>query len=106
MDGVVCKDVRNECENNMVKYENRCYKLYTQGPCTKGAWIIPKRHSKEEIWTEGVRKQGICDCMPYYTKIVSGKNVTECASPTVTLADYLNKNYVLRAQNNANVSLM
>lgn len=85
-----------ECEKNALVYENRCYKLYTQGPCAKGAWIVPKREGREELWTESKKKQGICDCMPGYTKSVrvyNGRNVTECISPTVLTADYLNRNY-------------
>lgn len=98
-----CKDIncdededRVQCENNEISYENRCYKLYTQGPCAKGAWLVPKRHHKEEIWTESRRKWGMCDCMPGYTrslKITDGKNSTECISPTVIIAEYLNKNF-------------
>lgn len=97
-----------KCENNFLFYESRCYRLYTQGPCAKGAWITPKRHGKQEIWTESKRKQGVCDCMPGYTKSVrsvSGKNVTECLSPTVILADYLNKNFFLMSTKNATETL-
>lgn len=96
--GTECKvTAAIECERNALVYENRCYKLYTQGPCAKGAWIVPKRQGREELWTESKKKQGICDCMPGYTKSVrtynNNKNVTECVSPTVLLADYLNRNY-------------
>lgn len=101
-----CKAITTiECEKNALVYENRCYKLYTQGPCAKGAWIVPKRQGREELWTESKKKQGICDCMPGYTKSVrtyNNKNVTECVSPTVLLADYLNRNYYYEQMQNLN----
>lgn len=100
-----CKSTASivECEKNALLYENRCYRLYTQGPCAKGAWIVPKREGRdgEELWTESKRKQAICDCMPGYTKsvrIFNGRNVTECVSPTVLIADYLNRNYYEQMQ--------
>lgn len=83
--------------HDQVLFKNKCYKLYTQGPCTKGAWLTPVRHRKEDIWTEEVdRRTGACDCMPGYTKTlrtIKERVVIECLSPSVILADYLNKNY-------------
>ncbi|KAK9710696.1 protein of unknown function (DUF4789), partial [Popillia japonica] len=84
--------------HDQVLFNDKCYKLYTQGPCDKGAWLTPVRHRKEDIWTEEVdRRTGACDCMPGYTKTlrtVEEKVIVECLSPSVILADYLNKNYV------------
>lgn len=98
-----CEKLTNvRCESDALVYENRCYKLYTQGPCAKGAWIVPKRQGKEELWTESKNKKGVCDCMPGYAKSVrtyNGKNITECISPTVLIADFLNKNYFEQMQN-------
>lgn len=95
-----CKD-NNICDNSngsgMILYKNKCYKLYTKGPCVRGAWLAPKRQKKEQIWTEERTKNGICECMPGYVKSVrryNEKKITECISPTVILADYLNNRSV------------
>ncbi|GJQ82868.1 hypothetical protein Trydic_g2606 [Trypoxylus dichotomus] len=93
------EDEKESCtRHDQVLFKDKCYKLYTQGPCSKGAWLTPVRHRKEDIWTEEVdRRTGACDCMPGYTKnlrTVNEKVVVECLSPSVILADYLNKNYV------------
>lgn len=95
-----CKE-ENTCDNTkgsgMILYKNRCYKLYTKGPCVRGAWLAPKRQKKEQIWMEDDIKEGICECMPGYVKSVRRYNerkITECASPTVILADYLNNRSV------------
>lgn len=100
-----CKEERIICDrfNNMILFKNKCYKLYTQGPCVRGAWIVPKRQKKEELWdsNNNERKQAYCDCMPGYTRrttVGNRRNTTECLSPTVILADYLNKNFVSVAQ--------
>lgn len=91
----------NECgdrEPDRVLFRKKCYKLYTQGPCSRGAWILPKRAKKvDEIWTEKKSRDGYCDCMPGYTKIIRTKNerlIAECLSPTVRLAEYLTRNFV------------
>lgn len=103
----VCKQASTRCENNSVMYKGVCYKLYSQGPCSAGAWIVPKREGRQELWTESNRKEGVCECMPYFTKtvqVLSGKNSTECVPPSVTLANYLNRNYRAVTQNVTNVS--
>lgn len=86
-----------ECNKSegMVWYRKRCYKLYTQGPCQKGAWMAPKRY-KKELWESEGGNEGICECIPGYTRTIRTLgNVTEmaCMPPTVILADYLNRNF-------------
>lgn len=99
----ICESDENVCDGNsgantgMVLYKNKCYKLYTKGPCVRGAWLAPKRQKKEQIWTEDGPKEGVCECMPGYVKSVrryNEKKITECVSPTVILADYLNNRSV------------
>ncbi|XP_022912789.2 uncharacterized protein [Onthophagus taurus] len=90
-----------ECENHQARFENVCYKLYTQGPCVKGAWLAPKRRPRDGLWgdedEENEENTGFCECMPGYTstiRMVRNKIVVDCLSPTVILADYLNKNFL------------
>lgn len=96
-------DTVTECNrrDGLVIYNNRCYKLYTQGPCPEGAWIAPKRHKKTELWDDNNSKEGVCECVPRYTqtsRTFKNKTVTEiiCIPPTVILAEYLNKNFTFQ----------
>ncbi|XP_975550.1 uncharacterized protein LOC664451 [Tribolium castaneum] len=87
-----------ECSKSdgMVWYRKRCYKLYAQGPCPKGAWMAPKRYKKQELWDSEGGNEGTCECVPGYTRTIrTFRNVTEmaCMPPTVILADYLNRNF-------------
>lgn len=40
---------RCDRETNTVMFREKCYKLYTQGPCARGAWIIPKRRDRKSV---------------------------------------------------------
>lgn len=88
--------------SNTILYKNKCYKLYTKGPCVRGAWLAPKRQKKEETWLENNRrKEGVCECMPGYVKSIrtlNNKKITECTSPTVILAEYLNNRNIFTVQ--------
>lgn len=71
--------------------------MYTQGPCFRGSWLVPQRKGREELFSDGGSERvGLCECIPGYTKSfrnVGDRNVTLCLSPTVIVADYMNKNY-------------
>ncbi|XP_019869110.2 uncharacterized protein LOC109597784 [Aethina tumida] len=115
VDGVsyhgVCMCERRDCRTDsnqemcdstkgMVRYGNGCHKLYTQGPCPKGSWMVPKRRrGREGLWSDGSNeKDGICECAPGHTRVqktVRNRNVTICVSPTVILANYLNSNFTI-----------
>lgn len=105
------------CESDRVLFRGKCYKLYGQGPCARGAWLVPRRRGKKDLyWNDSAvqvgtsvrKREGYCDCMPGYTKLIrriehqgppeSRKTVAECLSPTVLLADYLNKNFFAYSQ--------
>lgn len=71
--------------------------MYTQGPCYRGSWLVPQREGRQELFGDGTTESvGLCECIPGYAKSlrsVGGKNVTICLSPTVIVADYMNKKY-------------
>lgn len=73
--------------------------MYTQGPCFRGSWLVPQREGKQDLYNDGsAERMGICECIPGYKRSfrsVGDKNVTVCLSPTVMVADYMNKNYEL-----------
>lgn len=83
-------------------HNKRCFKLYSQGPCSAGAWLALKRQSKTDMWEENRSKEGVCECMPGYKETIrteNNKNVTQCIGPTVVLAEFLNKNYFMFTTN-------
>ncbi|XP_033216033.1 uncharacterized protein LOC117172337 isoform X2 [Belonocnema kinseyi] len=77
-----------------------CYKLYTQGPCTEGEWLVAQRVPKEALWQQGKFPRVRCECRPGYTRI--SENETSdleinnlispggCQPPAVSLARFLN----------------
>lgn len=78
--------------------------MYTQGPCFRGSWLVPRREGKQEIFSDrNAERVGLCECIPGYTKSfrsIGDKNMTVCLSPTVLLADYMNKNYEISQSTN------
>ncbi|XP_014612082.1 PREDICTED: uncharacterized protein LOC106791159 [Polistes canadensis] len=96
----------NSCENipGMVLMDKKCYKLYTQGPCTAGEWLVARRIPKNELWVnEESQPKAICECRPGYKRVTDGLDASEmessnvvssgeCQPPTVTLARLLNSN--------------
>ncbi|KAJ8963919.1 hypothetical protein NQ314_005247 [Rhamnusium bicolor] len=86
----------------MVRYNNECHKMYMQGPCPRGSWLVPMRQGKEELFTNGNGERfGVCECIPGYMRTVRTSehtNITVCMSPTVILADFLNRNRTTVAQ--------
>lgn len=121
----MCRCSRKNCEENeldnvifcdrtkgLIRYKNGCHKMYTQGPCFRGSWLVPRREGKQEIFSDrNAERVGLCECIPGYTKSfrsIGDKNMTVCLSPTVLLADYMNKNYEISQSTNTKwwVSMM
>nr|XP_023030160.1 uncharacterized protein LOC111518060 isoform X2 [Leptinotarsa decemlineata] len=96
--------VRCDRTKGLIRFGNECHKMYTQGPCFRGSWLVPKRDGREgrqeqELFSEGWKERvGLCECIPGYRRsirMVGQKNVTLCMSPTVMLAEYLNGTYTV-----------
>lgn len=96
----------DNCESTpgMVMINRSCYKLYTQGPCMAGEWLVAQRMPKSGLW-EGreLRPKARCECRPGYKRIVESSEILElennslispngCQPPTVSLAIFLNEN--------------
>ncbi|KAJ8984611.1 hypothetical protein NQ317_006073 [Molorchus minor] len=95
--------VRCDRSKGLVRYSNECHKMYTQGPCPRGSWLVPGRQGKEELYTDsgGEERQAACECIPGYLRTVrtsEDKSVTVCLSPTVALAEYSGRNVTSVAQ--------
>ncbi|KAL3266190.1 hypothetical protein HHI36_010373 [Cryptolaemus montrouzieri] len=73
------------CEKGWIKYQGKCHKLYSQGPCRRGSWIAPQRAT--------LGKEGACECLPGYSKQWNENNELECMPPIVIIAEFLNKTY-------------
>lgn len=83
-------------EHDIALYKNQCFKLYSRGPCSAGAWLVIKRQNKISMWSEGSSKEATCECMPGYKEIktVQGEeSLIKCIAPAVVLADFLNKSH-------------
>ncbi|XP_023030159.2 uncharacterized protein [Leptinotarsa decemlineata] len=96
--------VRCDRTKGLIRFGNECHKMYTQGPCFRGSWLVPQRDGREgrqeqELFSEGWKERvGLCECIPGYRRsirMVGQKNVTLCMSPTVMLAEYLNGTYTV-----------
>lgn len=93
-----CEPAREYCDRTkgLVRYKGECHKMYTQGPCARGSWLVPKRNGREEVFGEGRKERmGMCECIPGYARkvrTIGNETVTLCASPAVVLAEYLNGN--------------
>lgn len=93
-----CEPVREICDRSkgMIRFKGECHKMYTQGPCSRGSWLVPKRNGRDEVFGEVTKERlGICECIPGYARkvrAVGNETVTVCMSPTVVLAEYLNGN--------------
>ncbi|XP_066590893.1 uncharacterized protein [Prorops nasuta] len=95
----------NRCEDTpgMVVINRTCYKLYTQGPCTEGEWLVAQRMPKT-LWQDSETKpKARCECRPGYKRINENFDPSDlennsnsvmssggCQPPTVTLAKFLN----------------
>ncbi|XP_017893028.1 uncharacterized protein LOC108632765 [Ceratina calcarata] len=97
-----CSDESDEgCESTpgMVEINKTCYKLYTQGPCTSGEWLVAKRLPKQGLWkTQGSESRARCECRPGYKRIamteLESNNLLSpsgCQPPAVSLAKFLNE---------------
>lgn len=92
----------NKCEDvpGMVLMNETCYKLYTQGPCNHGEWLVAQRFSRSDLWQEKPVSKAYCECRPGYKKITESSDVEsnsltplgKCLPPSVTLARFLNDN--------------
>lgn len=89
--------VKCDRTKGLVNYNKECHKMYMQGPCPRGSWLVPRRQSREELFSDGNGElSGYCECIPGYKRTVRAserKNVTVCISPEAILANYLNKNF-------------
>lgn len=81
------------CENGLVQYKSKCYKLYNKGPCPDGQWLVPSKDSRL-LWQDGTKNLVKCDCRPGYSVVSSDKGNIKCLPPTVSLANYLNKYFI------------
>ncbi|XP_053995962.1 uncharacterized protein LOC128885747 isoform X1 [Hylaeus anthracinus] len=106
--GKCTEDSNDSCESipGMVLINKTCYKLYTQGPCTAGEWLLPKRMPKPTLWENESESRASCECRPGYKRITETSQVSEvesnnllssggCEPPTVSLAKFLNENVKL-----------
>lgn len=102
-----CLEENKSCEHlpGMFAIKKQCYKLYTQGPCGQGEWLVAKRQRRNDDnsnW-EIVKndKKVRCECRPGYTRIISDdfesgvetnslSGLGECQPPAVGLAKFLN----------------
>ncbi|XP_045478764.1 uncharacterized protein LOC123683854 isoform X3 [Harmonia axyridis] len=73
------------CAKGWIRYKGACHKLYSQGPCQSGTWLVPYRAT--------LGKEGICECIPGYTKQTNKNLELECMPPSVIIAEYLNKTF-------------
>ncbi|CAH1174289.1 unnamed protein product [Phaedon cochleariae] len=81
----------------LVRFGEECHKMYTQGPCFRGSWLVAEREGKQlELYTEHKGERvGVCECIPGYkrsVRTIGRREVTLCLAPTVMLAEYLNGN--------------
>ncbi|XP_076387618.1 uncharacterized protein LOC100876616 [Megachile rotundata] len=102
-----CSEESNDsCESTpgMVEINKTCYKLYTQGPCTAGEWLVAQRMPKPTLWqSKESEPKARCECRPGYKRITENSEISElennnllssgsCQPPTVSLAKFLNEN--------------
>lgn len=107
--GKCLKNESDDCESipGMVSIKKTCYKLYTQGPCTAGEWLVAQRTPRNSrLWRQGEsRLKARCECRPGYKRIVQSSSealeeldsnnlisLNNCQPPAVTLAKFLNDN--------------
>ncbi|KAH1020672.1 hypothetical protein HUJ04_010288 [Dendroctonus ponderosae] len=86
-------DIECDRSKGLLKHGNKCFKIYSQGPCAKGAWLAPQREGKEP-GTD--KKDAICECMPGTVERVEKKDnsvIIECLSQAPLIAELFNKNY-------------
>lgn len=82
----------------MVLIGKTCHKLYTQGPCENGEWLVARRVPRSrdgEFWGELNLSRGRCECRPGYQKtseleIDNLVTKSKCLPPAVGLAKFLN----------------
>ncbi|XP_020277548.1 multiple epidermal growth factor-like domains protein 10 isoform X1 [Pseudomyrmex gracilis] len=108
-------DDSDDCESTpgMVMINRICYKLYTQGPCSAGEWLVAQRMPRSlSLWQDGEprKPKARCECRPGYKRIVETSNEAAdellesnslissngCQPPAVSLAKFLNDNVKLR----------
>ncbi|XP_008217155.1 multiple epidermal growth factor-like domains protein 10 isoform X1 [Nasonia vitripennis] len=94
-----------KCEETpgMVLMNNTCHKLYTQGPCAEGEWLVAQRSGKvgssadDELFRNRTpMAKARCECRPGYkrtTELESNSIVVpgKCQAPAVGLAKFLNE---------------
>lgn len=99
------EEASNSCESTpgMVEINKSCYKLYTQGPCTSGEWLVARRMPKQSLWqSEESESRSRCECRPGYKRITESLEISElesnsllspggCQPPAVSLAKFLNE---------------
>ncbi|XP_011297071.1 uncharacterized protein [Fopius arisanus] len=96
----------NSCEKSLGMFliNGTCYKLYTQGPCGQGEWLVARRRPRiNEMWE---REKSInkvkCECRPgyirtsdnYQSRDIETNNLSssgECQPPAVRVAKFLNE---------------
>ncbi|XP_015594948.1 uncharacterized protein LOC107267565 isoform X2 [Cephus cinctus] len=108
MNSGTCSEDEEEksCESTagMAVMNKTCYKLYTQGPCAEGEWLVAQRVAKGSLWQDEDESQprARCECRPGYKRISENSNESElesnslivpggCQPPAVSLARFLNE---------------
>ncbi|KAJ8668216.1 hypothetical protein QAD02_009879, partial [Eretmocerus hayati] len=105
------KPVLDRCEDKRgwVRLGDTCHRLYTQGPCLQGEWLVAQRQPRHSKWLndddEDDEKlpRARCECRPGYLRSSGGSSELEsnvlaqgsirprCLPPAVGLAKYLNE---------------
>lgn len=93
----------------MVLMNRTCYKLYAQGPCAEGEWLVARRQPRGDddggsSWKDEKPPlpRARCECRPGYSRVsdVESNNVMvgggKCQAPAVGLAKFLNENVKAR----------
>ncbi|CAH1126193.1 unnamed protein product [Ceutorhynchus assimilis] len=86
-----------ECDKSkgLTRYGDKCFKLYSQGPCAKGAWLVPRREGRE-LLTENELNGAMCECISgnvRRVRMIGNVHLTECLPQTALLAEFLNNNF-------------
>ncbi|XP_008547767.1 multiple epidermal growth factor-like domains protein 10 [Microplitis demolitor] len=116
-----CHDAleENKCEMipGMFLVGKTCHKLYTQGPCGQGEWLVAQRRPRGKFNGQWLNNNDYnnnkvtCECRPGYKRINSPVNTDtdvetnvlsglpgECQPPAVGIANYLNQQYKIIQQ--------
>ena len=99
-----CQETASDrCEDTpgAVLVNRTCHRLYTQGPCADGEWLVARRTPKggeEGLWRDRPSlSRARCVCRPGYTRTTELEDNSlllpaRCQPPAVGIARFLNEN--------------